>query len=90
MDIVCSQNDGVGHDFERDGIEVRFTDDDEQPKAWLKPVKSTTLGADNGVALAAGLAVLEALENHPSIGITVHLQRGKLISAEPRTCRQVH
>jgi len=67
MDIVCSQNDGVGHDFERDGIEVRFTDDDEQPKAWLKPVKSTTLGADNGVALAAGLAVLEALENHPPL-----------------------
>jgi dipeptidase D len=67
MDIVCSQNDGVGHDFERDGIEVRFTDDDGQPGAWLKPVKATTLGADNGVALAAGLAVLEVQENHPPL-----------------------
>lgn len=67
LDMVCSQNEGVGHDFEKDGIEVRFTDDDGQSNGWLKPLKATTLGADNGVALAAGLAVMETVSNHPPL-----------------------
>jgi len=67
LDMVCSENSVVGHDFEKDPIEVRFSSDDGMTDGWLKPVKATSLGADNGIALAAGLAVMETLPNHPPL-----------------------
>jgi len=67
LDMVVSQNEGVGHDFELDPIDVRFSSDDGLTDGWLKPVKATTLGADNGVALAASLALLETLDSHPPL-----------------------
>merc|ERR1711971_1004910 len=65
--MVVSQNEGVGHDFENDPIDVRFSSDDGIDDGWLKPVKATMLGADNGVAIAACLAMLECTDDHPPL-----------------------
>jgi dipeptidase D len=52
LDMVCEKDSGVDHDFERDPIQVQRDGD------WLT-AKGTTLGADNGIGVAAALAVLE-------------------------------
>ena len=51
-DMVCQKEEGVEIDFEKDGI--RLLTDGE----WVK-ADGTTLGADNGIAMAMILAVLE-------------------------------
>jgi dipeptidase D len=51
MDMVCEKNNDVQHDFDHDPIEVYIEDH------WVK-AKGTTLGADNGIGMAASLAVL--------------------------------
>lgn len=53
LDMVPQKNADTKHDFEKDPIET-FIDGE-----WVK-AKGTTLGADNGVGVAAALAVLEA------------------------------
>ena len=53
LDMVCEKNEGTIHDFETDPIEVVRDGD------WLK-ADGTTLGADNGVGIAAALAVMES------------------------------
>lgn len=55
VDMVCEKNTDVKHDFEKDPIET-YVDGD-----WLK-AKGTTLGADNGIGVAAQLAVLASKE----------------------------
>ena len=60
-DMVCEKNEGVEHDFLTDGIDL-FVED-----GWLR-AKGTTLGADNGVAVAVMLATLDgALGAHPAL-----------------------
>ncbi|MCL1943200.1 MAG: aminoacyl-histidine dipeptidase [Candidatus Azobacteroides sp.] len=51
VDMVCEKNKEVEHDFEKDPIQPYIDGD------WLK-AKGTTLGADNGIGVAAALAVL--------------------------------
>jgi len=52
LDMVCEKNKSKKHDFTKDPIvPVR-------EGAWLT-ADDTTLGADNGIAIAAGLALLE-------------------------------
>lgn len=60
-DMVCQKVEGLDFDFERDGIRP-FTEGD-----WIG-AEGTTLGADNGVAMAMMFAILEdkAL-SHPPI-----------------------
>jgi dipeptidase D len=53
IDMVCEKNADTDHDFERDPI-VSWIDGD-----WVK-AKGTTLGADDGIGIAAMLAVLES------------------------------
>ena len=53
MDMVPQKNNDTVHDFTRDPIET-FIDGD-----WVK-ARGTTLGADNGLGVAASMAVLEA------------------------------
>src|SRR6516165_1601188 len=55
LDMVCEKNEDTAHDFERDPIEVVRDGD------WLK-ADGTTLGADNGVGVAAALAVMESTD----------------------------
>ncbi len=58
-DMVCEQNEGTGHDFEKEGLRL-FVEN-----GWLK-AEGTTLGGDDGVAVAIMLNAL-ADENlaHP-------------------------
>lgn len=51
LDMVCEKNQGVAHDFSVDPISL--VKDGE----WLR-AKDTTLGADNGIAVAMMLALL--------------------------------
>ena len=51
LDMVCEKNNDVVHDFENDPIETVVD------VAWLR-ANGTTLGADNGIGIAAQLAVL--------------------------------
>lgn len=53
MDMVPQKNNDKVHDFEKDPIETYIEGD------WVK-AKGTTLGADNGLGVAAIMAVFEA------------------------------
>jgi len=52
LDIVCEKNSDKVFDFTKDPIQLRLEGD------WLM-ADGTTLGADNGIGVAAALAVLE-------------------------------
>ena len=60
MDMVAEKNADVVHDFDKDPIDTYIDGE------WLK-AKGTTLGADNGIGIAAQLAVLASanLEHGP-------------------------
>ena len=51
MDMVCVANAGVEHDFDNDPIKTVINGE------WVR-AEGTTLGADNGIGVAAGLAVM--------------------------------
>ncbi len=55
LDMVPQKNSDKDHDFEKDPIET-FIDDE-----WVC-AKGTTLGADNGIGVAAALAILDSDE----------------------------
>ena len=51
VDMVCEKNNGTEHDFDNDPIETIVEN------GWLR-ANGTTLGADNGIGVAAELALL--------------------------------
>ena len=51
MDMVCEKNSGVEFDFSRDAIRTRIEGE------WVR-AEGTTLGADDGIGMAAARAVL--------------------------------
>ena len=55
LDMVCEKNEGTHHNFDTDPIRLVRDGD------WLK-ADGTTLGADNGVGVAAALAVMESTD----------------------------
>jgi dipeptidase D len=55
LDMVCEKNEGTVHNFDTDPIKVVRDGD------WLK-ADGTTLGSDNGVGVAAALAVMESTD----------------------------
>lgn len=59
MDMVCEKNADVEHDFTKDGLKLSVKDG----FLWAD---GTTLGADNGIAVAYMLALLETNE-HPTL-----------------------
>ncbi len=65
MDMVCEKNRGVEHDFLEDPLKLVVEGD-------LIKADGTTLGADNGIAIAMGLALLDSSElQHPPIELLV-------------------
>lgn len=60
VDMVCEKNSNVVHDFEKDPIKAYIDGE------WLR-ANGTTLGADNGIGIAAELAVLadDSLKHPP-------------------------
>ncbi|HEY6107204.1 MAG TPA: M20/M25/M40 family metallo-hydrolase, partial [Anaeromyxobacteraceae bacterium] len=55
VDMVCEKNEGTAHDFARDPIDVYLDGDHVR-------ARGTTLGADDGIGVAAALAVLASKE----------------------------
>lgn len=65
MDMVCVKREGSNHDFSKDPVEL-WVDGD-----FLK-AKETTLGADNGIAVAMSLAILDSDDlQHPALEVLV-------------------
>lgn len=60
MDMVAEKNNDVNHDFLKDPIDTYIDGD------WVK-ARGTTLGADNGIGMAAAMAVMidNTLEHGP-------------------------
>jgi len=52
VDMVCEKNEQSSHDFSKDPLTL------EKKNGWVK-AKETTLGADNGIGVAAMLALLD-------------------------------
>jgi dipeptidase D len=59
VDMVCEKNADSAHDFSRDPISLRIDGD------WMR-AESTSLGADNGIGVAAMLSILH--DNSLSFG----------------------
>jgi dipeptidase D len=55
LDMVCEKNEGTAHNFDTDPIRILRNGD------WLI-ADGTTLGSDNGVGVAAALAVMESTD----------------------------
>lgn len=65
MDMVCEKDDGVDHDFSKDPIKLKVEGD------FVK-AQGTTLGGDNGIAVAMALAILEAEDiDHPPLEVVI-------------------
>ena len=61
IDMVCDKRAGVEHDFEKEGIDLVLKD-------GVLSANGTTLGADNGVAIALMMMVLDDDEiKHPPV-----------------------
>jgi dipeptidase D len=61
MDMVCEKNKDTVHDFGKDAIKLRIVED-------MIYATDTTLGADNGIAIAYALALLDGKDiPHPAI-----------------------
>lgn len=65
MDMVCEKEEGSQHDFQKDPLQLRIEGN------YIKAT-DTTLGADNGIAIAMGLAILEDEDaKHPALELLV-------------------
>lgn len=63
MDMVCEKNKGTEHDFTKDPIKLVVKGDDIY-------AKGTTLGADNGIAVAYAMAILaDDTVEHPALEV---------------------
>ncbi|MBO9129257.1 aminoacyl-histidine dipeptidase [Bacillus sp. 165] len=81
MDMVCELNKGTVHDFENDPIEFRMDGD-------MLYANGTTLGADNGIAVAYALALLHANDiEHPALEVVITTEEettmGGAIAVDP-------
>jgi dipeptidase D len=65
MDMVCEKNKDTVHDFEKDPIKLMIDGD------FIK-AQGTTLGADNGIAVAYCLALLDSVDiPHPPLEVVI-------------------
>ncbi|MCL1893045.1 MAG: aminoacyl-histidine dipeptidase [Holophagaceae bacterium] len=65
VDMVCEKNEDTVHDFDKDPIKLQIKGDN------LYAV-GTTLGADNGVGVCTGLAILASKDlQHPQVEVLV-------------------
>lgn len=65
MDMVCEKNNDTIHDFEKDPLKLEIDGD------FVK-ASGTTLGADNGIAVAYCMAILSSNNiEHPSLEVLI-------------------
>ena len=77
MDMVCEKNKGTVHDFEKDPIKLRIVED-------MIYAQNTTLGADDGIALAYALAMLASKDiQHPSLEVLFTVDEEETMSGAP-------
>jgi len=72
VDMVCEKNSDTKHDFEKDPIKLQVQGD------WVT-ADGTTLGADNGIGVAMGLALAEdeSVKHGPiEVLLTIDEERG--------------
>jgi len=71
VDMVCEKNAATKHDFEKDPIKLQVQGD------WVS-ADGTTLGADNGIGVAMGLALADEKVAHGPIEVllTIDEERG--------------
>ncbi|WFD10577.1 aminoacyl-histidine dipeptidase [Tepidibacter hydrothermalis] len=68
MDMVCEKNKGTVHDFKKDPLKLRIIDD-------MIYATDTTLGADDGIAVAYALALLTSDDiPHPPLEVLVTVE----------------
>lgn len=68
MDMVCEKKPHSNHDFSKDSIQLIHDGD------WLR-ADGTTLGADNGIAIAIALAIASSPEyRHPALEICLTVE----------------
>jgi dipeptidase D len=71
MDMVCEKNEGVKHDFEKDPIKLRIIEGNLY-------ATETTLGADNGIAVAYALSILDSDDvKHPPLEVLITVDEEK-------------
>lgn len=70
MDMVCEKNEGVEHDFEKDPLKLKIVDGHIY-------ATDTTLGADNGIAVAYALSILDSDLEHPSLEVLITVDEEK-------------
>ena len=82
LDMVCQKKDGIEIDFKKDGIRLAAEG------GYIK-AEGTTLGADNGIAVAMILALLDGNYSHPPVEalFTVDEEIGMLGAAALDTSR---
>ena len=65
MDMVCEKNNGTEHDFTKDPLKLRIID-------YYIYATDTTLGADNGIAVAYAMALLASDDiAHPALEVLI-------------------
>lgn len=65
MDMVNEKNKGTDHDFNKDPLKLRIVDD-------MVYATDTTLGADNGIAIALSMAILSSKDiPHPPLEVLI-------------------
>jgi dipeptidase D len=72
VDMVCEKNSATKHDFEKDALKLKVEGD------WVT-AEGTTLGADNGIGVAMGLALADdtSVAHGPiEVLLTVDEERG--------------
>ena len=62
VDMVCEKNAATKHDFAKDGLKLKVSGD------WVE-AEGTTLGADNGIGVAMGLALAEDSAPHGPVEV---------------------
>jgi dipeptidase D len=68
MDMVCEKNEGTIHDFEKDPLKLYVEGD-------LLKAEGTTLGADNGIAVAYAMAILASDDiAHPPLEVIITVE----------------
>jgi len=68
MDMVCEKNEDTVHDFTKDPLKLYIEGD-------LLKARGTTLGADNGIAVAYTMAVLDSTDlAHPPLEVIITVE----------------
>lgn len=68
MDMVCEKNEDTVHDFTKDPLKLYIDGD-------LLKARGTTLGADNGIAVAYAMAILDSDDiPHPPLEVIITVE----------------